>query len=554
MTIMPASCSYSGPAKQQYDIYEVKVKSSLNVRERPDTKSPIIYRYSNGSHIDVIEIEGEWAKVSLTNSIGYVSAKYIEPYKLLERPARTENVQENVAGTDYDRDIADNNDISTGKPFKRAQASPDGNADLSMANDYIGDETKAVRSPDSLSYLIKLPEGLNIDLIIIDSVAPNKIFGIANELNDSIVDKHPEYQQNWFKRWTAYWWNDEEHYTLVYIRAFRLLTVGGSGNALKILRELKIDEYYGAQKIARENEMEGIENMISRLAEARMYYKDLSWVMRNELSISSPFDYLADSFILQNLLPNDTFWYKYIFRWLFFVPMRIGMFLTNLLGSFTLAFLLVIACNVLVVWRWSVYKYKKVPTFQIVAITMTIRALLLLTLIAMMLYLIPNMANVANMEASGFSHEDIDGVLRQYSHTAMHRSWWLITLFIAGGIAYMLTDDPLVMSCSLFSNKAQQTLLAMVPIQNYLTRKGIIYSSDISELQKEDKPFLKIISGKIGEKLGKSLVLTIIFAFVLNSTFLFYVMIIIWMKLLNRLIVWWYMSLDLGHKGAFEIK
>lgn len=59
--------------------YQVKVKTTLNVRSQPDAKSPLLGTLSNGDHIEVYDISNGWAKIKFQNKDAYISSDFISP-------------------------------------------------------------------------------------------------------------------------------------------------------------------------------------------------------------------------------------------------------------------------------------------------------------------------------------------------------------------------------------------------------------------------------------------------------------------------------------------
>jgi len=56
----------------------------LNVRERPDTDSPIVTQVATGEILDYVSTEGDWIAVMLDDETVYVSADYVEVTKELD--------------------------------------------------------------------------------------------------------------------------------------------------------------------------------------------------------------------------------------------------------------------------------------------------------------------------------------------------------------------------------------------------------------------------------------------------------------------------------------
>ncbi|MGB1283757.1 MAG: SH3 domain-containing protein [Polaribacter sp.] len=63
------------------DVYVLS--KTLNLREKPNSKSKIIETLSKNTILEFLKVSGSWLKVKVleTNTIGYVYAKYIKPKK-----------------------------------------------------------------------------------------------------------------------------------------------------------------------------------------------------------------------------------------------------------------------------------------------------------------------------------------------------------------------------------------------------------------------------------------------------------------------------------------
>lgn len=59
--------------------YRVNAPKGLNVRAYPDQKSQVLGLLENGYQVEVVEIQGDWAKINYRGKISYISKNYIEP-------------------------------------------------------------------------------------------------------------------------------------------------------------------------------------------------------------------------------------------------------------------------------------------------------------------------------------------------------------------------------------------------------------------------------------------------------------------------------------------
>ena len=69
-------------------VYKVISQSRLNVRKRPSADSQILGVLQPAEQIEVLSIEGQWAKIRYRLNVGYVALRYIEKIKDLEEPKK----------------------------------------------------------------------------------------------------------------------------------------------------------------------------------------------------------------------------------------------------------------------------------------------------------------------------------------------------------------------------------------------------------------------------------------------------------------------------------
>ena len=83
-----ALCTVSANETKRYGIVTA---SLLNLRKAPTTNSQILAQIPNGTSVNIIKLEGNWANVSYCGSTGYLSLDYL---KIMagEAPSRSESV------------------------------------------------------------------------------------------------------------------------------------------------------------------------------------------------------------------------------------------------------------------------------------------------------------------------------------------------------------------------------------------------------------------------------------------------------------------------------
>lgn len=480
------SCSYT-PRVQEHDIYEVKVKSSLNVREAPKSNARVIYRLQNGQKVEVMGIENNWAKIKMNHEYGYVSADYLVPYKLLPKVEEPE-------------DIAMSDSTKTG-----------GNT-----------ITK---------------DGIVFNFVTRKSVAKEKVFQIARECHDSVIHSQRP-AKNIFENIGEFITGAPENYTLVYVENCRLLTVAGSGKALTILKNRLGEDFYGPQVIALNNPAEGMYSMMNNIIAAQQYYNSQSWPVKWQIKFSSYFTAISE-FIVENILPNDTFWYKGIASWLFFVPLRIAIFFTNLCHSIIGGFILVGLCYLLWVWFVSRDSIRKRLSKKPDRILFSVAGLLLLaiffmTMVSFLIYLMPDYANVADMKLNGFSERDLAMLTKSYNEYDLSRSWGTIAVAITGWVLSIVIKGDL----SIFNflpGEEQQNILHQFPAEAWIAKYKLT-PEIFQNISSENRPLSTLYFIIVLGRLRQTFVPLIISIFITDSYFLLYGTIFIWVIVLIRII------------------
>lgn len=95
----------------EYKYAITKTSSSLNLRTEATTSSSILSKLSNGTVADILEIHGDWIKVSVNGTVGFVSAEFVtlsneKPEAPVEIPASDKaqeiiNFAKQYLGTPY---------------------------------------------------------------------------------------------------------------------------------------------------------------------------------------------------------------------------------------------------------------------------------------------------------------------------------------------------------------------------------------------------------------------------------------------------------------------
>ena len=69
--------SFSGIIQAKESSYEVNVATFLNVREQPESGSPVLFTLQNGEKVTPLSIENGWAKIEIDGKTGYASMDFL---------------------------------------------------------------------------------------------------------------------------------------------------------------------------------------------------------------------------------------------------------------------------------------------------------------------------------------------------------------------------------------------------------------------------------------------------------------------------------------------
>ena len=545
----------SHESKEKYDLYTVNVRSTLNMRAEPNPRARLLTRLGNGDTIKVLSYSPDWSYIKTDRYYGYVSSKYINP---VTTPIDNEP-QESIPSTTTSTASLSNDTIPASDYPKAGILDICDNAGILSIADVDAIKSKLEKNK------------LNITVVTIDSVAPLKIFSIADDINDEITKQiNNNDSRGWFKRkWddlVDFLYNEPykgsrlrtpEHYTFVYISSLKLLTSAGSGPTIKLMRQRNMENYYSAQLLARTSATDGIIRMIDEFNDAKQQYSKWQWWKRGQASTASIFDYVADEILVQNILPNDSFLHKYVIGWIFAIPFKLAYLTVDLCGSFTLALILLGLIYISI----SYFTYR----FRINALASSDNALLKygidkllrfiifvfwLVIICMIIYMIPDMCNIADMEVNGYSATCIHTFTEHYQFEPISRSWLLITMFIIGvGLKAGIQHDLILLS-SLSPEKQRQL---------YRTQRNesafIFYTSSLGassdKLEKSDEPYSTLLHEYGSNKTGEAIGLSIAAAGILNSNFLLFATIYMWIEVASKVVKLIFGFIDYKRAGVY---
>lgn len=490
-------------SEQLYDLYEVHIKSSLNVRSEPSSNSHKIGVLYNTDKVYVIEIKGDWAKIQYESKEAYVSAKYLTLVS-------SQHSAECELETEH---------LSSVEPVQ-----------------YETKDACYIKSPEVLVYdnagILSYLDSLNISqtflgknvrviLWTIDTLDKENILDYNNtvkkNLEQEIANKLPNVE-------------DENMYMVTFIKDIGLMQVQSESNAMKLMEISMSDKLLNIQLKARNvGLVEAMQDLSSLIVKASEEYENSGWIVKKHISWSSLGDLVSETLGKEIILPSNSFFYKYFFSWAIAIPRVFVNFLISIVHSVTVAvILLCVLCGILLVLKTNIVgggydknNMKQVRTLLLVAL---VRSFLVTCIIIMIFYAMCNLADITVMQLYGWNHEMTVFVTQQNVHNDITRSWWLSLIFFVGMVGYKLPSSWVLVS-SILPNEKQKALAKLNP-SHFEGNEGCLSKPD---------PYSDLLSEEVGPAIGGSLVPLIVLTLLLNGSAMLYAIIFTWTILLSKI-------------------
>lgn len=405
LLFLAVACSCSHRETPDHDVYEVQVNTFLNLRAEPSIRAAVVGRVENGEFIQVGDVTDGWAAVCGPGGvIGYVSADYIVLRQQGRRPA-----PEPVAEPDPVPALEETEQASGVSVPAEQSAAPAANVEFRDPQGLIGAYERELisrelgASPDFRFVVVTAP-----------TVASGKIFDHASDILDELSDE-ADSELSWWQSVKSWFANDAPSDSIVllsYIADSRLLQAESNNVALKYIRFSEPETYFALQDRARNsNPGSAILDLGRLIVRAGDEYASRNWFVRTQVRSGSIFDYLCDEIIVQNILPNDSFWHKWVFGWIFAVPFALANFIFVFTGSCVGAMALLIVVYLILTYGMSrvlasgrlsrsklctLYAFKFFRLFSWLSVT------------SLLVYTLPSMETITVMELHGYAPAVID--------------------------------------------------------------------------------------------------------------------------------------------------
>lgn len=521
--LLICACGNDQPTDYDYDIYEVDVNTFLWVRAEPSKKARRLGRVERGEQVRVYDIENGWGRLSIDGYTGYVSADYL---KLLHK-LKAEPVEPMIAEATTAADTVTPTDEVTGKVSSSM-----------LVDDYAG-----VLSEADIMRISRVTaeSGMKWHILTTPEIPRGEVFDYTSDRLDEFIS-----ELNSGKGW---WGNmtdnaSDSAVVVCYDAANRLLTIESRNTARKYMSLSIPHDLYAAQSAVRNGRSPGeaIENLAQMFLERKAHYADRWFGVRWATAAGSFFDFICDEVLVENILPRDSFWHKWVFGWIFAIPFSIANTLMNLSGTLCgslLLFILLYGIIAFILNSFSIKmgQYQKTRYMVGVLCSRLAQFALWLTLVSFVVYMQPKLENIVVMENYGYSLETVDNLSSLYADGSVLSGWFIWILFLIGVlIKFCVHSDYALFALfpSNFQRKAYHNQRSS--IKTFIDTDDDI-ELDINELDKDDMPFLTLTATVFTVRFIKVFIPAVPLLFVLNDSLIMYATMFMWTSVVAKAVI-----------------
>lgn len=540
------SCAFDRVEEPKYDIYRVEVGTYLNIRATPSKKGTVLGTINNGALVDVIEISDGWAKVSYRGEvIGYVSSDYLVLVRQAKKTESTEPIADGEGdefGMDDDTPPiteADAARMKEGQPRKAEEAqqtvaNSGGNVffigDSTLLASYEKDEIEAkLRSASEYTYIVNTVQAVPTGQLF--DYAPGLLKGLSKELDSSM---------SWWQKFKSWFGGDSpsDHIVLLsWVKGSGLLQAECNGNSLKYLKMTKPEEYFRLQESVRQNATSSISDLGLAIDAAGKEYDSRSIFIKGQINTGNVVDIICGDVIIENILPRDSFWHKWVFGWIFAIPLSAANWIFVMTGSYLRSLFLLMLVILVVHYFVSAGTFRQNKGGMQGCVTILgilLNLFLWLSMLSLIIYMIPDMCNIAVMEQSGFSHSVISVAIKEGQTTAVTKNWFLIAAYWIGTIIYLGFNATFALNATLPAYTQQRLFEANK--DKFFTQLQLAGNdTDNNKLQMSATPYSDLVyAGFAKDSIGEHMAPTIFLSFVLSGTLILYLCLFIWTVVFKR--------------------
>lgn len=519
------------------DLYEVNVKTTLNLRAEPDKNGEIVGRYRRGDIVKVSdETDNGWAAIYYAGRVrGYVSMDYLT---LIEKHRGVDETQDNDNANGSESAI-------TVDPAGVLNSNEEvGDADGMTKDNVTIDDEEGIFTTAQRQYIIdslSLRKDYTYIITATRSIDKGDILSHGSDMLSQFSD-HLDAGISWWTKFKSWFGGDLPSSNLVvisYVADIRMLQANSNGVAMKYVMMKEPDKYFDIQNDAINGEIYvNIAKIGNLVADGGEDYAKRNWFVKGQINTGDILDGIIDGLLADNILPSNSRWHKWLFGWLFALPFAFANWLLNLCGSYVLTMFAFMIVYLLIqyvfarTFRNDVSDGKK----ALGCFLLLPKIFVWVSFLTLVVYITPDMSTVLDLKESGYSSGLIKNVTHHFMNDHFGKPWWIVVLFIISMMFVKGVDGDLAVYSRL-KPIVQQRILKNAPdkVQSMMTRKGI--DTELSKLESEDEPMSALFLDKLGNEIGTVIATTLPLSFVFSGTLILFATIYLLTISLARLIM-----------------
>lgn len=528
-TVSCTSCidDWNNPstAYDKYSVYEVNVKSVLNVRDMPSIEGKVVRTMKDSERVLVTRIENGWAKIYSAYD-EYVLLDYLVLVKEGRWTYEIDNREKAVPPQEQSSLAVKAGDGLTAKPSEISLPSVVQGANV-LVYDNAGMLSDEDRERVSRAFA---STDIFIMLWTTDSLDRGAILSYPSKIKKQL-SKEP-YASSIEEKWSEWTGgekrNDRDRYLITYSSNQGLMQIESDAGALKYLVNTSPDKLFSVQKTARnEGLCRGVEEFSKVIADASVRYAEFGWVKRTLVFSADIGDALSDFLKKSLLIPSQAFLYKYLFSWLIYIPNKITGWLMLLSGSIMMSLIVLclayFICSLVMslITKGGVENEKQALKLAIISL---VKILLYVSMFSLIIYTMCDFSDITAMRAYE-QNEEVLGIVEQgIESNDIQRTWWLAILFFIGMFFYNMPKAWNIAAMTLPPGLQQK--LAQANKTEFIGNEDNL---------SDEMPFVSLVTNQISESIGNSFLALIALSIFLNGLTMLYVTIFTWILLVGKI-------------------
>lgn len=562
--------------ESKYDLCRVEVDTYLNIREEPNSRSKILGTVRKDALITVLDDGNGWSQLYMDDKpVGYLSNDFLVLVKA--RKTDEDNGQpaemHPMGDTGDDEEWAAMAESETGDLNSEALAAAESDGEPTFEKvSFIGQDSLLTADQKAIiearlsqidGYLFVVNTSSNVDKGELFDYAPDMLDALTHDMDS---------QMGWWKRVKSWFGSELPSANLVLLSYIvedgqgGLLQAECNGNSLKYLKIKQPEVYFDCQLAAMRSPAAGIAAMGEAIAEAGDEYKSRNWLIRTQVNTGNILENICDDVVVENILPRNSFWHKWIFSWVFALPSALADWIMGFTGSFTVTLLIIM----LVILGFHIFSSKAQIKLDIesqktdagddiiknIVIYFSfglVKFFLWLTMLSMIVYMTPDLSKIYVMNMSGFSEGICKAALTRFVNFELPGYWWIIVIFILGAIIAECVAEGFVIDATGPAKLLKFTIERMDKGQIEKLSKKYDVEIDKEKLLQDEQPFSSLATEYFSKKIETVWPLLVL-AFVFSGAILLYCSIFFWTKATRKIITIINGILEYRKRGVYKIK